>query len=350
MPPVTTKPSGPPVLRSARWHRPLWMAAASLPLLGAAAWLLLYGAEAELPALPAGVRSSLSAAAGFFGLIALELTAIFLAVSVLLGLVQEYLPMHALKRVVPDGVKGSIVAAALGALTPFCSCSTIPVMLALLEAGVGFGAAASFLIASPLVDPMVLILLWLAFGWQAMALYTAITMTLAVLVGLAWDRLGLARQVRPVRVTGIPLGPSGAASFRGRLAASLLKAAFVFRSFLPNLLLGALMGSLIYGFVPADWVSTIAGPDNPLAVPTAALIGIPLYVPVDTMIPIGLALYAKGMSVGAVIALVISAAGTSVPELILLNRIFKPRLLIVFTATVFLSAIAAGLIFDAVLS
>jgi uncharacterized protein len=338
--------AGPPPLRSARSRKSLWLATASVPLLIGAAWFLFGGLAPGLFDTPAGLRQSLMLAAGFFSLIALELAVIFLAVSVLLGLLQEYVGVHTIKRLVPDGVKGSFVAAGLGGLTPFCSCSTIPVMLALLDAGVGFGPSASFLIASPLVDPMVLILLWLAFGWPAMLLYTALTLLLAVLLGLAWARFGLASQVRTVRITGMAPVEGGRHGFRDRLAASLINAARVFRAFLPNLLLGALIGSLIYGFVPENWVISVAGRDNPLAVPTAALIGIPLYIPVDTMIPIGLALYGKGMSVGAVIALVISAAGTSIPELILLNKIFKPRLLVVFTITVFLIAIISGYFFE----
>lgn len=334
--------------RSERGRLLLWMTMASVPVLIGAAWLLLDGAELGLRGPSAGLQQSLISAVGFFFLISLELAAVFIGVSVLLGVMQEYIPVNTLKRVIPDGVRGCIVAAGLGGLTPFCSCSTIPIMVGLLNAGVGFGPSTAFLIASPLVNPVVLSLFWLAFGWQVMMLYAAMTLTAAALFGLLWARLGLARQLRPVRIVGLPEGGSRRADLRGRLSASLTNAVGVFRAFLPYLLLGALIGSMIYGFVPADWVANVAGPDNPLSIPAAALIGIPLYIRADTMIPVGLALHEKGMGMGAIIALVVGGAGISLPEMILLAKVFKSRLLGTFIATVFIVAVAAGYVFNTV--
>lgn len=317
----------------------------ALPLAAAGWWLA--GAPSSV-ALPEGLQRSLLDAAGFFVLIGLELAAVFIAVSVLLGLLQEYVPVHVLKRIMPDGVRGAFMAAALGGLTPFCSCSTIPVMVGMRNAGIGFGPSAAFLIASPLVNPVVLSLFWLAFGWPVAVAYGAITLVAAALFGLLWDRLGLAREMRPVRLVGLPETGGRSAPLRRRLATGLVNAIGVFRAFVPYLLLGALIGAVIYGFVPADWVARVAGPDNPLAVPLAAVIGVPLYIRADTMIPVGLALHQKGMGMGAIIALVIGGAGISIPEMILLAKVFRPRLLLAFAGTVFTVAVAAGLFFDAV--
>ncbi|HYH17090.1 MAG TPA: permease [Azospirillum sp.] len=344
MTPDTTRPDGAAAPAPRRARALVLLGAGALPLLAAGWWLSL--GRPPVP-LPDGLRQALLDAAGFFVLIGVELAVVFIGVSVLLGLLQEYVPMRVLKRILPDGVRGAFVAAGIGGLTPFCSCSTIPVMVGMMNAGVGFGPAAAFLIASPLVNPVVLSLFWLAFGWPVAVLYGAVTLVAAALSGLLWDRLGLAGAVRPVRLVGQPAETAAHGTLGRRLAAGLVNALGVFRAFVPYLLLGALIGAFIYGFVPADWVATVAGGDNPLSVPLAALIGVPLYIRADTMIPVGLALHQKGMGMGAIIALVIGGAGISIPEMILLSKIFRPRLLLAFAGTIFVVATAAGLFFGA---
>lgn len=285
----------------------------------------------------------------FFGLLMVELIVLFLGISLLVALAQEYIPDETIRGWLTRGRRGTgnIIGAALGGLTPFCSCSTIPMTLGLLNAKAPFGAVMSFLIASPLINPVVLGLLWVILGWQATLAYGLVGFLLAAVGGMVWETLGLMRDVKRLRVKGGgPVGEArGTGAFRDKLRRSWRAARGDLRSVFGYLVLGVAVGAGIYGFVPQDLVAGLAGPDNPMAIPLAAVVGIPLYVRAETMIPIGLALVEKGMGTGAVIALIIGGAGASIPEVSMLASIFKPRLLGVFVTTVLVVAVTAGLSF-----
>ncbi|KFD40489.1 permease [Peptococcaceae bacterium SCADC1_2_3] len=287
--------------------------------------------------------NSLAVAAKFFGVIMVELILLFVGISFLVGLIQEYVPESTIKKILTSKRgQGNILGAGLGALTPFCSCSTIPITVGLLNAGAPFGAAMSFLLASPLLNP-VIIGMFLAFlGWRVTLIYALIAFTLAVLMGILWERFGLANFVRRVIVKSTPALNTGDSDLKSRLKRAFWGSLSLLRGVFPYLLLGVAIGAFIYGFVPADWITRLAGPQNPLAIPVAAVIGIPLYIRVETMIPLGMVLLQKGMSLGAVMALIIGGAGASIPELSMLASIFKPRLLAAFVVTILMVAVFAG--------
>jgi len=288
--------------------------------------------------------NNLVVAADFFVEIAVELTFLFIGVTFLVGLIQEYLPDETIKKAMGGRhkVMGSILGAGFGALTPFCSCSTIPLLLGMLRAGVPFAAAMTFLFSSPLLNPVVISLFIILMGWKIAALYFAITFVATIVIGLLLDGLGFASQVKPAAVIRKGCCCQQATDTRSRIQRSAKFALDLFRQLVPYLILGAGIGAFIHGFVPTEIISRLAGPSNPLAVPVAAIIGIPIYIRAETMIPIGLALIEKGMSVGAVLALIIGGAGASIPELTLLSAIFRKRLLASFVLTVFTIAVAAG--------
>jgi hypothetical protein len=288
--------------------------------------------------------NSLAVAANFFVEIAVELIVLFIGVTFLVGLIQEYVPDETIKRALGGRHKilGSILAAGFGALTPFCSCSTIPMLLGMLNAGVPFASAMAFLFASPLLNPVIISLFVILMGWKITALYFAVTFVGAVTIGLLLDALGFASQVKSVAAVRSCCDCQQATDARSRIQRSAGFALGLFRQLVPYLLIGAGIGAFIHGFVPTEIISRFAGPDNPLAVPVAAIIGVPIYIRAETMIPIGLALIEKGMSVGAVLALVIGGAGASIPELTLLSAIFEKKLLAAFVLTIFAIAIAAG--------
>ncbi|PRR72556.1 permease [Neomoorella humiferrea] len=291
--------------------------------------------------------NSLSQAFHFFFTITVELVVLFISVSFLVGLLQEYIPAATIQRVLSGRRgQGNILGAALGAITPFCSCSTIPIMVGLINAGAPFGAASSFLLASPLLNPVILGLFLAFLGWQATVTYAAITFILSVILGAAWEKLGLADQVKRVRISGGHTDNQEPHDFCSRLVRALNGAWHQFIGVLPYLLIGVAIGAFIYGFIPAEFVARVAGPGNPLAVPVAAIIGIPLYIRVETMIPIGMVLLQKGMSLGTLIALIIGGAGASIPEVTLLASIFKPRLVAAFVLTIFTVAVLAGYTFN----
>lgn len=283
-------------------------------------------------------------AARFFIEIAVELTVLFIGITFLVGLIQEYVPEETIKRALGgrNKVAGSVLGAGFGALTPFCSCSTIPLLLGMLKAGVPFAAAMAFLFSSPLLNPVIISLFIILVGWKIAAIYFVVTFTSTVVIGLLLDGAGFASQIKPVAVVRNKCDCQQATDSKSRIQRSAIFAFSLFRQLVPYLLLGAGIGAFIHGFVPTEAISSLAGPDNPLAVPVAAIIGVPIYIRAETMIPIGLALIKKGMSVGAVLALVIGGAGASIPELTLLSSIFKKRLLAAFVVTVFSIAVIAG--------
>ncbi len=285
----------------------------------------------------------------FFALIFAELTVLFLGISTLVGLVFANLRDETLRRWLSrKGILGNILGAALGAVTPFCSCSTIPMTVGLLRAGVPFGATMSFVLASPLLNPIILAMFLALLGPKTCVVYATVTFIVSVLSGSLLAKLGFAKYVKKVRVIGGRAESDVSDTFGMKLRAAFSSAWADFRGVLPYLIAGVAVGAVVYGYVPGDFVVKLAGPRNPAAVPVAAVVGIPLYVRAETVIPIAVALTQKGMSIGAVIALVIGGAGMSVPEMSMLAGIFKARLVAVFVAVVFMTATLAGLVFNIV--
>jgi len=292
--------------------------------------------------------NSLTMAVQFFLLIFAELTVLFLGISTLVGLVLHYVSDETLRRWLSKrGLLGNVLGATLGAVTPFCSCSTIPMTVGLLRAGVPFGATMSFVLASPLLNPIILTMFWVLLGWKACLAYGAVTFLASTLAGVALQAMGLAADIKKVRVTGTH-DRVALPTFRDKLRSAFVTAWRDFRGVLLYLVIGVAIGAAIYGYLPGDFVVGIAGPDNPLAIPVAAIIGVPLYVRAETVIPIAVALTQKGMSMGAVIALIIGGAGMSIPEMSMLAAIFKPRLVGVFVGVVFLMAVVAGFVFNVI--
>lgn len=292
----------------------------------------------------------------YFVLITVELIALFLLISTLVEIILMYVPEEKIrKKLSGAGIFGNIIAAGFGALTPFCACSTIPMTVGFLNAGVPFGSAISFLIASPLLNPIILGMLGAMVGIKAMAAYFVIAFSCSVLFGLLLERLGAQRYVKNVRLKPATCCAGGevvdkrSLPFRGKVKAAFAGAWGSLRPIMGYLLIGVALGAGIYGYMPQDFVMKIAGPDNPFAIPVAAVLGIPLYIRAETAIPIGLALMGKGMSIGAVIALIIGGAGMAIPEMTMLASIFKNRLVAMIVLVIFLTAVVSGYLFNILL-
>ena len=292
----------------------------------------------------------------YFVLITVELIALFLLISALVEIILMYVPEEKIrKKLSGAGIFGNIIAAGFGALTPFCACSTIPMTVGFLNAGVPFGSAISFLIASPLLNPIILGMLGAMVGIKAMAAYFVIAFSCSVLFVLLLERLGAQRYVKNVRLKPATCCAGGevvdkrSLPFRGKVKAAFAGAWGSLRPIMGYLLIGVALGAGIYGYVPQDFVMKIAGPDNPFAIPVAAVLGIPLYIRAETAIPIGLALMGKGMSIGAVIALIIGGAGMAIPEMTMLASIFKNRLVAMIILVIFLTAVVSGYLFNILL-
>lgn len=292
----------------------------------------------------------------YFVLITVELIALFLLISALVETILMYVPEEKIrKKLSGAGIFGNIITAGFGALTPFCACSTIPMTVGFLNAGVPFGSAISFLIASPLLNPIILGMLGAMVGIKAMAAYFVIAFSCSVLFGLLLERLGAQRYVKNVRLKPATCCAGGevvdkrSLPFRGKVKAAFAGAWGSLRPIMGYLLIGVALGAGIYGYMPQDFVMKIAGPDNPFAIPVAAVLGIPLYIRAETAIPIGLALMGKGMSIGAVIALIIGGAGMAIAEMTMLASIFKNRLVAMIVLVIFLTAVVSGYLFNILL-
>jgi len=296
--------------------------------------------------------NNLITAGKYFIQISAELLALFIGISFLVALLQEFVTEETIRRYLtrPKKWLGNILGAILGALTPFCSCSTIPILVGLLNGGAPFGAAMSFLISSPLLNPVIFTLFFAMLGLKLTLLYAAITFIAAVFIGAIWERMGMASTYKNVRVqfgccaeTEKQKGPL---TNKEKVKRAGLQTWGLFLQVVPYLIIGAGIGSFIYGFVPEQFIIKVAGPGNHWAIPVVAVIGVPMYIRVETMIPIGTVLLSKGMSIGALMALIIGGAGAGIPEIILLASIFKPKLVAAFIVTVLAVAIIAGYVFQ----
>ncbi|WP_222914065.1 permease [Natrinema sp. SYSU A 869] len=313
--------------------------------------------------LPPGLPNALLDSWDYFLHLAVILVPLFIGASFLVGLAQEYLPPKKVERKLRghDEGTGNAAAAGLGAVTPFCSCSTVPVLAGLLQAGAPLGLAFSFLLASPLVNEIAVLLLIGLFGIEVTIYYVTITFVAAVVGGIIIGRLGLADHVKEVRITDstsqavadggtVDCCAGGTANVeqthRQHFESAAREAWSFFVDTLPYLILGMTIGALIHGAVPVDMLHTVLGSENPLAVPLAALAGAPVYISLSGMLPIAASLSEHGIEIGTVLAFVIGGAGVSIPNLILLNKLFKRRLLLVYAGTVVTIGITVGIVFN----
>lgn len=288
-----------------------------------------------------------------------ELFGLFIGISFVVALLQIYISQDRIKRILTTPKKGlnSVLGALLGAVTPFCSCSTIPVLVGLFKSGAPFCGAISFLLTSPILNPAILTLMLAFFGVKATAVYAVFTFAFAVVMGLALDQAGFAKYVKNVTVTGGHSGGAAWETLRGTFWQKLRRAIILalkdslglFKGVFGFLLLGAGIGAFIYEFVPTGLLANFAGANSLWAVPLAAIVGIPMYIRTETMIPIASILIAKGVAPGVMISLILGGAGASIPEVSLLNSIFKREMVITFVLCIFAVASITGYIFNFVL-
>ncbi|MFD1037133.1 permease [Virgibacillus byunsanensis] len=277
-----------------------------------------------------------------FLFIALELTALFFIITFALSALQAYIPYKKIEGYLSQSNTwvGIIAALVFAFITPFCSCSTIPVIVNMLRKNMPFSITMIFLFASPVLDPTILTLMGVILGWKVAIIYTVVTAVFSVIVGLTLNKLGFSRYVKNVTMTGYEEEEK---KFNWKNAwnetLTLMKTVY------PYLLIGAGIGAVIHGLMPTEWISQWLGQESWWIVPIAAVIGIPLYIRLSSMIPISHVFIMKGMALGPVMAMMISSAGASLPELILLKSIFQKQLVIAFVASVISLATISGFIF-----
>ncbi len=244
------------------------------------------------------------------------------------------------------------LAALFGAITPFCSCSSIPLFIGFVAAGIPLSVTLTFLIASPLVNEVAVVMLGQSFGWGITLTYVASGLGLAMLLGAIFSRLDLDDQVADF-VRSTPTARLQRGDTRPTLAERIAAAREETREIVGRVwtwvIVGVAIGAFIHGWVPAELLATYAGPDNPFAVPIVTLLGVPLYSNAAGVIPIAEALWAKGMGTGTVLSFMMATVALSLPEFILLKQVLKPRLLGLFfgslTAGIMLIGFAVNALF-----
>jgi uncharacterized membrane protein YraQ (UPF0718 family) len=245
---------------------------------------------------------------------------------------------------------GNILAALLGIVTPFCTCSAIPLFIGFLESGVPLGVTMSFLVSSPTVNEVALVMLLGLFGIRVAGLYIASGVVIAILAGIIIGRLRLERYVEEyVFQTKVGSIDIERPTFKQRAIDAWAYTREILRKVFPWVLVGVGAGALIHGYVPVDLLARIAGRGNPLAVPIAVLIGVPLYSNAAGTIPIVQALVAKSVPIGTALALMMAVTALSLPEAIILRKVMKPRLLVIYFGIVALAIVFVGYLFNAVI-
>ncbi len=269
----------------------------------------------------------------------------------IISYIQSYFPPERTKKILGRfrGLAANSLAALLGTVTPFCSCSSIPLFIGFTNAGLSAGITFSFLISSPLVDLGSLILLMSIFGARVAVAYVLVGLVLAVAGGTLIDRLGMGKYV--VRFGSAAAAGSGsdepAMSRRDRVRYAGEQVRATIRKVLPFILIGVGIGALIHNWIPESWIRTVLGSRNPFSVVIATAVGVPMYADIFGSIPIAEALFAKGVGLGTVLSFMMAVTALSAPSLVMLSRVVKPKLLAAFTGIVTAGIILIGYLFNA---
>ncbi len=348
-----------PVLNTAAPAAPPRLGGRAL-LLGATAWAGAYALAEPLSGFAAhrllglAPDTRLGAAAAFFLYEVPKVLLLLVAVVFLLGIVNTWFTAERTRRLLAGRkeVAGNVLAASLGVLTPFCSCSAVPLFLGFVEAGVPLGVTFSFLVSAPMVNEVALVLLAGLFGWKVAGLYLATGLAVAIVAGLVLGRLRLERHLEPWvleerRVGSTSQGRPGSLAERAWSGWTSVRTV-VARTW-PAILAGIGAGAFIHGWIPEGFLASFMGRDAWWTVPAAVALGVPMYAGTATLIPIAQALLAKGAALGTVLAFMMAVVGLSLPEFILLRRVLRPRLLAAFIGVVSAGILLVGWFFNAVL-
>ena len=274
-------------------------------------------------------------------------------VVMVMGMVNSYFTPERTRALLSgrnEGV-GNIMAALLGIVTPFCSCSAVPLFIGFVQAGVPLGVTFSFLISAPMVNEIALALLFALFGWKIAALYLALGLSIAIVSGYIIGRLRMEAHLED----WVRNMPQVSAAVEGdtlrltdRIHAGFASVREIVGKVWPYVLAGIAIGAAIHGYVPQDFMAGLMGKDAPWwSVPASVLIGVPMYTNAAGIIPIVEALLAKGASLGTVLAFMMSVIALSFPEMVILRKVLKPRLIATFIAVVASGIMLVGFVFNA---
>lgn len=295
--------------------------------------------------------SKLGSSINFFVYDTIKIYLLVLVIIAVIAFIRTYLSPHKLKETFAKqkfGI-GNISASILGAVTPFCSCSSIPIFIGFLKAEIPIGIAFSFIITSPLVNEVVFVLMLGTFGWKIATLYALAGIILGVVAGLLIGKMKLDKEII-IKLNddkGEKLGLSYLPkSFEGKIQYSFNESWTTFKKLWLVIAIGVGIGAAIHGYVPVDFFKQYLGADSIFAIPVAVLAGIPIYAGCSALVPIVFALTAQGVPLGTALAFMMAIAGLSLPEAIMLKRVMSLKLLAIFFGTVAIGIIIIGYIFN----
>lgn len=287
----------------------------------------------------------------FFIYDVIKISLLMIVIIFVVSIVRTYLPPAKIKKILShkNSILGNVSASLLGIITPFCTCSAIPLFLGFLEAGVPLGVTFSFLVSSPMINEIAIVLLLGTFGWKIALIYVISGLLIAIISGLIIGKMNVENLINEDFATR-KIGDSVVyKSFNDRAIYGRDYAFSIYKKVLPYLLIGIALGAFMHGYVPADFLSKYIGEGNWFAVPLAVLFGVPLYSNAAGVIPLISVLTEKGVAIGTSLAFMMAVVGLSLPEFMILRRIMKPKLIIIFAATVTIGIILTGYLFNAII-
>lgn len=328
----------------------------------AVVWVALY--QVNLPfwdwligdAIGLDLDSRLGSGLHFFFYDSIKIALLLIGIIFLITVLRSFMSVERTRAMLGgkrEGV-GNVMAAGLGVVTPFCSCSAVPAFIGFVAAGVPLGVTLSFLIASPLVNEIAIALIFGLFGIGPTLLYVGAGLFIAIVAGYVLGRLKLERWVEPfvfeTRLGGQVIDSTTGLNWDDRIQMGIEEVITILKKIWPYLLVGIGLGAAIHGWAPEDFFTQYAGKGNPFAVLIAVLIGIPLYSNAAGILPLVDALHDKGLPMGTLLAFMMAVVALSLPEMILLRRVLKPQLIATFIGVVALGIVGVGYLFNAVLA
>ena len=324
------------------------------------AWVIAYSyltefADTVVGALHLTRATHFGEAVHFFFFDTPKVLLLLVAIVFVMGIVQTFFAPERTRALLSGkrvGV-GNVLAASLGIVTPFCSCSAVPLFIGFLSAGVPLGVTFSFLISAPMVNEVALVLLFGMFGWKIAALYLIMGLLVAIVAGFVIGKLGMERHledwVQKIQAGQTVANTDQALDWVERFEAGGAHVKGIVGKVWPYILLGIGLGAAIHGFVPEDFMASFMGKDVWWAVPAAVVLGVPMYTNAAGIIPIVEALIGKGAALGTVLAFMMAVIALSAPEMIILRKALKPTLIATFAGVVACGIMLVGYVFNAIL-
>ena len=304
-----------------------------------------------LSAIGLDTTSRIGGSVQFFIYDVIKITLLLCLLIFVISYIQSFFPPERSKRILGrfHGIGANIIGALLGTVTPFCSCSSIPIFMGFTSAGLSLGVTFSFLISSPMVDLGSLVLLMSIFGLKIALAYVVFGLVIAVLGGTLIEKLHMEDQIEDfIRNANSSVDIEAPnLTVRDRLVYAKDQVVTTFRKVFPYILIGVGIGAVIHNWIPAAWVETILGSRNPFGVVLATLVGVPMYADIFGTIPVAEALLGKGALLGTILSFMMAVTTLSLPSLIMLRKALKPRLLGTFIAICILGIILVGYGFNA---